>query len=140
MIKEEVQVAIMESISVVTVVVLTIKGEAVRVVDIITLLLDVKIKIVIIDMIIIGNIDDHLLQIFEKNQESLAIISKLKFLFKTCIVDQTHLNLKGTIVIKAVNKGGIHVKNKFINVMIIRKLKKRRKMFIHILKKKLQLK
>ena len=38
MIEEEVQVAIMENISVVTVVVLMTKGEAVRVVDIITLL------------------------------------------------------------------------------------------------------
>ena len=38
MIEEEVQVAIMENISVVTVVVLMTKGKAVRVVDIITLL------------------------------------------------------------------------------------------------------
>lgn len=38
MIEEEVRVAIMENISVVTVVVLMTKGEAVRVVDIITLL------------------------------------------------------------------------------------------------------
>jgi len=142
MIEEEVQVAIviMESISVVTVAVRMTKGEVVRVVDIITLLLDVQIKIVIIDMIIIGNIDDLLLRILEKNLENLAIISKLTLLFKTCIVDQTHLNLKGTIVIEAENKGGIHAKNKVINVMITRKLKKRRRMSIHILKKKLQLK
>ncbi len=89
-------------------------------------------------MIIIGDIKDHLLLIFEKNQESLAIISKLTFIFKTCIVDQILLNLKGTIGIETESIDRIHVKNKVINVMIIKKSKKRRKMFIHILKKKLQ--